>query len=222
MAALRIAVLEWQMRSAVRLRGPGAFNTTEARQTRLLEMYLSERRYIIKTSEYVVFKATSRAGDIEMGISNGKAADRSDWVEELGSVILNAWNINGLSQGTGKNYLVIAVEALQTRIEGLEHGSGWFRDQGLRENIEAAWETNQLLELIHIMQTMLILLDSSTKLTRSDAFLSWFRLMSKCGFFGFFEPVSLRMHGLEQLLMLRSHTAHFPKILSYHFNHLSR
>lgn len=231
MAALRIAMLEWQMRSSVQLLqgniadvlaqtnimarsgnpqtarpspwssvlakssrleegGPCTFDSLESRQKRLLEVYLSERRFIIKTSEYVVSRARCQASHEDSERPRDKALARLGWVQEIGDAILADWKVDSVSSKGGKNHIVSAVDALQTRATGLEQGIGWFNDQGVQEDIEAAWASNQILEMIHIMEIILVLLDSSTQLTRSDALVSWFRFMSRYGFFEVFEPVS--------------------------------
>ena len=162
-------------------------NDTEARRTRLLRLYLSERRYIIKTSEHVVFAALCQ------GISAGgkdKTLEGITWIEDLGNVILSIWNIQDLSKNSNQNFFVGAVGALQIRIDNLEKGSGWFKGEEFREELELAWAESQLLETTNILQLMLILLQSTTDLTRSDAFLAWFRFMGTFGFFETFEPVS--------------------------------
>ena len=162
-------------------------NDTEARRTRLLRLYLSERRYIIKTSEHVVFVAFCQgapAGGKE------KTMEATSWIENLGNAILSIWNIQELSKNTKQNFFVGAVDALQIRVENLEKGSGWFKGEEFQEELELAWAENQLLEMTNILQLMLILLESTTDLPRSDAFLAWFRFMGTFGFFETFEPVS--------------------------------
>ena len=221
-AALRIAVLEWQSRPALKLlQGDVSENTvsfrstigginlqmleplqslnrsisatqgvgnsdpskdSKARRIMLLEIYLSERRYIIKVSEHVTFAALVAGG-------KGKALESSSPLENLGNGILSIWNIQEQSQNSKKNFFVGSVEALRSRVHGLEKGSGWFEDD-FQEDLELAWARNQLLEVLHILQIMLILLESMADLTRSDAFLTWLRFMGSVGFFETFEPVS--------------------------------
>ena len=233
MVALRITVLEWQMRSSVELiqcttvdeiaqlnitagngglhalrRSPQSsvrvkslrseesakhsFESLESRRNRILEVYLSERRYLLKTSQYVISRALCQAVHSRSEQSPGKDVGKVDWVREIGDALLADYDVDGISLKLGRNTIVSAVDALQDRATSLEQGSGWFKDQGLREDIEAAWATNQILEMIHIMEMILVLLDSLTKLTRSDATLSWFKFMGRYGFFEVFEPVSPR------------------------------
>lgn len=222
-AALRIAVLEWQSRPALKLlqddisentvsfrstvgginlqslkgsqslnRPPGATQVvgepdssadSKARRVLLLKTYLSERRYIIKASEHVTFAA------LVAGVKD-KAPESSASLENLGNGILSVWNIQEQSQNTKKNFFIESVEALKSRLHGLEKASGWFEDD-FQEDLELAWARDQLLEVLHILQIMLMLLESMSDLTRSDAFLAWFRFMGSVAFFETFEPVSL-------------------------------
>ena len=226
LAALRIAMLEWQMRSSVQLlegntvdevAQPGiiptddslritrpslrssiraqplraeAFDSIESRQKRLLKVYLSERQYIVKTTEFILASAQCQVSHTERKQPMEKAGDRFGWLKEIGKAILVDWNADGVSPKSGKNQIVIAVDALQARATDLEQGSGWFKDEGLQEDIEAAFANSLILEMIHIMEIVLVMLDSSTKITRTDAFLSWFRFMNRYSFFELFEPVS--------------------------------
>lgn len=178
-----------------------AFDTLEARRQRLLLVYLSERRYILKTSEYValaaLFEISLHTKSTLKSNSKGKAPEsgpraRSEgkmgWVEEVGNKVSTYWNLNGRVKDSYKNFIVCAVDALESRIKNLQDGSGWSLDEG-SENMEIAWVRNQILETIHIMQTILTILNSSTKLTRTDSLLAWFRFVDRCRFFQGFNLV---------------------------------
>ena len=164
-----------------------SFDTPSARHQRLLELYLSERRYIIKTCEHIVFTALYESTSKN---TNDGTEGRSGWIAALGHDILSTWNIHGYVRDTRKNFLVSTIEAINTRIKALESGSGWSSDEGVPEELELAFARNQILEIIHAMQILLILLESSQNLPRSDACLGWFRLMATHGFFEGFQPVS--------------------------------
>ena len=155
----------------------------DIRRHRLLELYLSERQYILKTSEFAIFTALCE-------ITSPAGQGKSGWLEGLGHDILTAWNVYGHARGSKENFFVTAVNALTTRIQALENGSGWFKDQGPQEELETVFARAQILEMIHIMRIILVLLESSTKVSRSDAVLAWFRFMASFGFFESFEPVS--------------------------------
>lgn len=168
------------------------FDSAEARRDRLLSIYLSERRYILKTSEYLLSVAISEAAQpgklaepSSASKSKGKAPERSeksDWIEEVGNDICAIWNVDGLVEDRRENFIVTAVNALQFRVDSTESGSGWF-EQEPRDIIEAAWARNQWLEMIHIMEAMLTLLNFSTNVTRCDSLVAWFRFVAKYSFF---------------------------------------
>lgn len=168
---------------------PALFNDVGPRRRRLLETYMSERRYILKTAEYVTFAASCKALH---GSPNDTTNQAFSWVEGVGTAIISTWKGDGPAQGKSKNFAAEAVEALRSRIESLMGGSGWLSDESQQEEIELAWARNQILEMIHIMQVLLVRLDSSlTNLMTPEMILPWYRLMDECGFFNSLQPVSL-------------------------------
>ena len=175
--------------SGLGVNAPGLFNDAALRQRRLLETYLSERRYILKTSEYITFAASFQS---QTGSPDNATNQASTWLEEVGTAIISTWKGDGPAQAKSKNFVGEAVDALRSRIESLMRGSGWSSDESQQEQIELAWAKNQILEMIHIMQILLIRLDSSlTKLMTPDSILPWYRLMNECGFFNSLQLVSL-------------------------------
>lgn len=168
---------------------PALFNDAGLRRRRLLETYLSERRYILKTSEYIIFAASCKT---QKGSSNNAANQASNWLEEVGAAVISTWKGDGPAQSKSKHFVGEAVDALRFRIESLMRGSGWSSDESQQEEIEVAWARNQILEMIHIMQILLIRLESSlTKLMVPGSVLPWYRLMNECGFFNSLQLVSL-------------------------------
>ena len=169
--------------------GCAPFDHAGPRRRRLLETYLSERRYILKTSEYVAFATSYK---VQVRLHNTTAKQASSWLEEVGVAIISTWKDDGSSQSKDRNFVVESVEALRSRIESLMRGSGWPSDESQQEEIELLWAKNQILEMIHIMQILLIRLDSSlTKLITPELILPWYRLMNECGFFDSLQLVSL-------------------------------
>jgi len=162
------------------------FDTIDARRERLLEVYLSERRFIVKTCEHIVFAALCDPTSLDV---KGKSTDQSGWIVKLGHDVLLAWNIHGNVRDTKKNFFIGAIEAIDLRLQSLEYSSGWLKDEGSRDGLEMAFARNQVLEMIHTMQIMLMLLESSTRVSRSDACLKWFRLMATFGFLEDLQPV---------------------------------
>lgn len=169
------------------------FDAVNARRERLLEVYLSERRSILKTCEHIVFAALCDPTSPE---SKGKNTHQSGWIVKLGQDILSAWNIYGNVRDTRKNFFIVAIEAIELRLQSLESGCGWLQDEGSRDKLEMAFARNQILEMIHTMQIILMLLESSTKISRSDVCLRWFRLMASFGFFEDLQPVCLYRYSI--------------------------
>ena len=223
-AALRIAVLEWQERPAAQLlcseseileasginalqsfklssRGfrasisntSNSAESDETRRLRLLALYLSERRYILKTCQYIIFITSFEeipGSETQLNVkTDGGNSSRRGWIHTLGNSILEAWDIHGVFRGSDQNFFVHAINAAQSRVEELERGNSRFQDP-LFQGFNDRWANNQVLEIIHTTEMILILLETSDQLIRSDAVLVWFRFVSRYGFFEKFEPVS--------------------------------
>ncbi|KAK4693789.1 hypothetical protein P7C71_g3667, partial [Lecanoromycetidae sp. Uapishka_2] len=233
-SALRIAVLEWQTRSAAELlqgssgdqitltdgsRGVGqfqasifdpgssllgkstlaitggrAFDEASVRRRRLLEIYLSERRYLLKSSEYITLGTLSRVENVPKD-AVGLAQKSLSWLEDIGVTILSKWDIDVTGKVSPENFVIDAVRSMRSKLEALAEGSGWFQDQGALEDVEIAWCRNQLVELVHIMQILLNILESSSSLLKSPAILAWYRLMGECAFFENFQPPHPALEG---------------------------
>ena len=163
-----------------------------SRRLRLLNLYLSERRYLSKTAEYLVLGTLCRP-TVGKGKGREKATTEAPTgavqLEDLGTSILVLWNLDGVRSTTGKNWYVEAIEALNVRVQNLERGSGWLQDEEPIPELEEAWSKSQILEMIHIMQIIALLADSSPKLMRADAAVAWFRFVGGYGFFEQFEMV---------------------------------
>lgn len=197
---------------------PEAFDSDDARRARLFKIYLAERRYRLKTCKYLVITASCRVGDGK-GASSGRLSSTPKWVDSVGNDILAALDIKGVSQYGGRNIFLSGIDALRARIKGLEEGSGWFRDKGLQESIEAAWCENQIIEMVAVLETMLVMLGNLTQMSRSGVVSSWFRLMSDYGFFEIFEPVRSIMLDLDIKLTLCSHSDNCMIVTTYSFSH---
>ncbi|KAL8717947.1 MAG: hypothetical protein Q9225_004866 [Loekoesia sp. 1 TL-2023] len=162
---------------------------TDARRTRLLEIYLTESRFRLETCKYLVFTALCRAGDGTSSASRHSSL-LPVWVETVGHDIFTSWDIHGVSKLTGKNILISGIDAIRSRIKSLEDGCGWFRDKDEQKAIQGVWSESQILEMLAIMEIMLVNFGALTQLSRSDVVLAWYKLMSDYGFFEVFEPVS--------------------------------
>lgn len=162
------------------------FDDVKGRHQRLLHIYLSERQYLIRTCEYIIFgtlfEIYPHQSDEIRDQSKDISLEMPEWLAGVGDQILVAWNLDGIAQNSDKHFTVDAVNALRLRCQALRSGSGWFGDEPDFEQIDQAWGKNQFLEIIHIMRLLFTLILSSTKMSRSDTLLAWFRLMDEYGF----------------------------------------
>ncbi|KAL8708652.1 MAG: hypothetical protein Q9220_006477 [cf. Caloplaca sp. 1 TL-2023] len=157
------------------------------RRTRFFSLYLAERQHRLKACKYFVVAALNRSGAGETHqIQRSKPSPR--WAEELGSEILTAWGIAGTSQPGDKDVVKSGIDALRSRIHGLEQGSGWFRERGLQEPLEAMWCEGQILEMVVVLEILLIIFAALEQLPHPSGVIAWFRLMSDYAFFEHFEP----------------------------------
>jgi len=181
------------------------FTMAVNQRRRLTEIYLSERRYILKVCERLVhacllarrLATTSKAKG--SGTSNEK--ERSSWVIEVGGSILNADYGAGGALTTNNDRMLECIGALRARINDLQQGSGLFKNEGGREDVEEAWFNNYVLESIHIMELMFLFIDSSSGITVSSVTLVWFRFASRYGFFEHFDTVGSPLLASNSLLI---------------------
>ena len=217
-SALRYAIIEWQTRSSRRLlhgvteggnkngaavSGDSTDDTDIIRRSALLETHLSEQRYKLKTCEFVLFDALHPElhpfATRSPGGGKNAALEDNKWLKEIASKILSALNVDGVSKKSGKHWVLDLVKALEVRIEGLERGSSWRNNDDVLEDLEISWHRNQILEIIHLMQITLSLLSASKIMARSDAVLSWFRLMKACAYFESFDTPFEVLKGVYDL-----------------------
>ncbi|KAI9838501.1 MAG: hypothetical protein M1838_004557 [Thelocarpon superellum] len=158
------------------------FTAPSPRRIRILQQYLSERRYILKVSELLLLSSVARA-DTRPSAARGDPA----WPERIGKTIINARVAGKSAEAHQKPFVVECVDALQERLVGLEQGSGWFKDDP-RPELDAEWGSSLLLELVHLLQIIYLVLDSLDGMTSSTVALVWLRFVSKYAFFDTFQP----------------------------------
>ena len=190
----------------------------DERHRRLLEIYLAEKRYVLKCSEFITFLAfyptEHHSNDTE-----APAHDKSSWLRDVGIGVLAYWKSDGSSKAD-REYVADAVAALDTRIKSMTDGSGWLQDQGMQEDIEIAWARSNILEMIHIMQITFNLLDSSSELIKASEVLAWFRFMKKCSFFDSVQLVGSWLSNGR--IWLTEHLAlSYPSSEFWHTSHIS-
>lgn len=168
------------------------FDTAESRGSRLLLLYLDERKCLLAASRYLYGRALSyRLSSVDDISSKGKGGPDAaiKTLEELGASIIGEEQ-NGASRAQSEKYVSACVEAIQLKITRLESGSGWFEADGGRDEVESHWVKTNLQELGLIMDMLLLHLRTAHRILGSPTLLSWLRLVGRYNFFDGFEPQS--------------------------------
>ena len=167
----------------------GAFGP---RRLRLLEIYLSERQYLFKSSEYILSHLVSRIETATRHTPARHQDSEKSWLDDIGQIILATWKIDSEQDGKGKqkSFVTLAVDALRSRLQGITHGCPWFQAEAVPDTMQVAWAHNQSLEAIHVLQIAMSVLQVHKGVFTSGPLLSWFRFMSEVDFFeGLRQPV---------------------------------
>ncbi|KAL9041939.1 MAG: hypothetical protein Q9180_000946 [Flavoplaca navasiana] len=151
-------------------------NSEETRRKRLFSIYLEERLYKIRTSNYLISNASRIS---EHGESNRDQLSSTipHWVEQMGCDILSTWR--GPS---------VAIEVLKYRIKDLEEGCQWFSGDDMQDSIAVEWCRNQILEMVSTLNVLLNVLALQDRPPSADFVRQWFNLMHDYGFFEEFQP----------------------------------
>ena len=167
------------------------FDTAESRRSRLLRLYLDERKGLLATSKCLHERALSERlrSSTDDVPSNGKTSSQATitTLEELGAFIIHQEG-HGASRANSEQYLTSCVEAMQRRLSALERGSGWFEAEGGRDEVERHWVKTNLQELGLIMDTLILHLYTFRYILGSLPVLSWLRLASRYDFLAGLEP----------------------------------
>ncbi|KFZ20101.1 hypothetical protein V502_03357 [Pseudogymnoascus sp. VKM F-4520 (FW-2644)] len=208
-SALRIIVLEYQSRAAAQLKSEfsneeavslqtaaGNINTEssnllslalsaaknaaggnksdsdEDRRIRAVQIYLSECQSILACSK-LIFHVGFRTFE-----SKGKGLNaETTWIDRVAEAFVTSQEQNP------ERFLHYCITSLKANFDTLNDGSGWFKCEGGRPNVESEWLQSRVTEAVHSLEISLLILDYR-KDTRSGAnVLEWFQFMSAYGFF---------------------------------------
>ncbi|KAI9814898.1 MAG: hypothetical protein M1832_005626 [Thelocarpon impressellum] len=167
-----------------------SFASARLRRLRFLKLYLSERKYILKVGERL--------------LKDGLSADHPSWTRQIGKTVISARDSGIGSSTKGKPFAEECFEALQSRVDGLEKGSGWFNDDDEGPDVEAEWGKSLIVEMIHILQLAFLDVDSADTITRTSTLLIYLRFMRK---YAFFDKLDLPESQEHLVLPLKSMVA---------------
>ncbi|KAF2838335.1 hypothetical protein M501DRAFT_956769 [Patellaria atrata CBS 101060] len=229
--SLRIAILEWQNRSKVRLlsgfteeevisvqdaagtlnfgactflpgssiitapvqMNPDSSSSQTQRRFRIWTLYLSERVHVIRVSE-ILFR---------IGFSSTRTENESIWKENplilIGRKLVDFIRPkSNIVNHTVSRY----VQALRGCFENYEKGCGI--DTGPDENIdfESIWRQTQILIVIHLLQSLYVLLRYKDDVSTSEDIESWFNFTADYSFFAELTLIPSIQHLLALLQSL--------------------
>lgn len=174
------------------------FLTATKRQSRLVEIYLAERRYILKVCEWLLYRGLcdeipEAAPSGIYDVREAEQAARSHWIFQLGRDMVKESGIAGDASAGNRRYALDCIEALEDRMARITsgQGSGYVKAEGGRDEAQEAYIKNAVLEATHILQILFVVLDTTSEITASDVVLAWFRLNEQYDFFDNFDMVRI-------------------------------
>jgi nuclear pore complex protein Nup188 len=197
-AALRIVVLEWQKRPAVRLlsgkydtedvdqnanifaptlppdgqKHSSAQESVQHRRTHLLKLFLSEQLYILKSSEYIL-RTLHTTSQVEA---------RQATVSGPADVIFEAFCPNANSSA----FLLKCAGALQVRVDRMTNGPEWKSQEDGEIPAQESWLETQIEESITILQLIFDVSVLETKLPSAQSITAMFEFLGNVNFFAHF------------------------------------
>ena len=176
------------------------------RKRRLIGILLSERRFMLKCSEHILAYAICVAETEVATAATAQKERSSDWLNAVGLDLLSHWAPESAKKGMQKDskssFMVEAIGGVRSRLEALRYGSGWSIFEDAPREFEISWGVNQIVEVLHIMQIIQYLLQTSASIMQPEMVLPWFRLMAECGFFEGFQLVRfIRFDVFHELTM---------------------
>jgi nuclear pore complex protein Nup188 len=180
------------------------FSRQDTRRQRLLRIYFSQRRYLLKCTERLVDAIFSNRHNTEQdgtGKDKGKSVElETSWQVTCGLALVSRWDLDNLEP-----IILRCIRAVSTNLNNLDEGSGWSDEDGGRGDIEIDWVRNQFTEATHAMELLCQFLANSTGLPSGQTLLEWFRLQRSCGFFSNFESVRSRLSSPKRKLLIDVH-----------------
>ena len=154
------------------------FDAQESRRIRLLHIYLSERRYLWKCLVFLVQQRSPH--DANKGSDDGRAIP---WFNTYHVTVVSQWDALEAPADRIVRFIATLTSILEKTFSG--SGSGWFKDDGGRVDIEIEWTNSQIMEATYIMEIIFQHLWAVDTITQTAPILEWFRFVSR---FDFFDP----------------------------------
>jgi nuclear pore complex protein Nup188 len=203
------APLNQLLRGSINHEPSNPFPSAALRRSRLLTLYLEERRSLLGTWEKLICLALAEgavAKTLKRGTNGvGISPSANNPLDELGRSIFEQFRRVETKNGLD-SHAASCIELMQSRLDSLERGSGWHKPEGEEVDIERNWVTTHIYELTVVSDFLLLSLWNSRRIAKSSIVLRWFRMLSRYEFFGGFQPRSNQEAHLVTLLQLSAAT----------------
>jgi nuclear pore complex protein Nup188 len=216
LSALRVVIIEWQTRTSTQLLDTfsneelagiqdaagqsqsslpvallsqgvdsktleDSYISSESRRLRILYTYLSESRHLLKCVAILLQK--SLPGQKMRGWKGKGPVSETQTLAEIGQTLARS------TAAESQEFLLECIEGVEINMKKIVSGSGWYKEDGGREEVELEWINCQIAEATLRMEIIFQTIDISETIASSTTVLAWLNLTAKYSFFDGFATV---------------------------------
>ena len=159
-----------------------AYNSSKSRRFRILYTYLSESRHLLKCVDILLQNAIQGQ---RLAGQRGKA--RKPEILNLRDI---GQSLARTAPAESQEFLLECIEGIEANIKKIDSGSGWYKQDGGREEVELEWTNSQIAEATLGMELIFHTIDISEAIASSATVIAWLKLTSSYNFFDGFATVS--------------------------------
>lgn len=160
-----------------------AFNSNDSRRLRILYTYLTESRHLLKCVSTLLQKSTQGKN---LGSQKDKSREGEIYgLEDIGQSLARS------TPAESQQLLLEYMEGVAANIQKIDSGSGFYKEDGGREEVELEWINSQITEATLGMEVIFQTIDISEAIASSATVLAWLKLTSNYNFFDGFATVGL-------------------------------
>lgn len=160
------------------------FTSEENRRLRLRQIYLEEKSHVLKTSRKLLALSLHNGTLEEPALPQPLGNELTKSLINLGAGIFK-----DKSLGDGRRrFLQECISATRSRLSEILESGGWLGASESNQEVEDAWKTTLVAEVVHILQTLFLQLQTSAEIPDAELLLSWLHLMTE---YNFLEPIQV-------------------------------